>query len=247
MAIVELSNHLLSRLSPDSRAAVVGVGHFVELDVGSVLASAGQATEHVHFVERGLLSIIVGEDRGTPIEVGVTGPEGLSGGWLALADDASPFTVIVQAAGRALRMTRHAFRQSCADDPHFSAIMLGYAQQLTRMVAETCWANARLTVEGRVAKWLLRAHERIDADELAITHDTLSRMLGVRRPGVTVALHVLEGEHIIKARRGLIRIIDREKLQAAAQNRDRRAAPGADRIGSGRAERVRVADLQASV
>jgi len=41
-------------------------------------------------------------------------------------------------------------------------------------------------------------------------------MLGVRRPGVTTSLHVLEGLHLIKSERGAITIRDRLGLEAYA-------------------------------
>jgi hypothetical protein len=59
-------------------------------------------------------------------------------------------------------------------------------------------------------------HDRIDGDELNFTHELLSIMLGVRRPGVTVATHVLEGAKMIKATRGRLTVLSREKLEEAA-------------------------------
>lgn len=83
-------------------------------------------------------------------------------------------------------------------------------------MSSTAQCNADYTVEERLARWLLMCHDRADGDEIAITHDHMALMLSVRRPGVTVATHMLEGEGIIRARRGLITIIDREKLKGRA-------------------------------
>jgi hypothetical protein len=68
----------------------------------------------------------------------------------------------------------------------------------------------------RLARWLLMCHDRLDGEDLALTHEFLSLMLGVRRSGVTDQLHILEGRHAIKATRGNIRITDREKLEDIA-------------------------------
>ena len=84
-----------------------------------------------------------------------------------------------------------------------------------------------------MARWLLMAHDRLGSDKLSIIHEAVSTLLGVRRPGVTVALHILEGEHKIRATRGMIRIRDREKLNFAANRSYGQAYAG--RAGGGTA------------
>src|SRR3954466_7582571 len=82
--------------------------------------------------------------------------------------------------------------------------------------AETVCATARHTIEQRLARWLLMCHDRADGDEFALTHHFLATMLGVRRPGVTIATHVLEGQGLIRAQRGRIAILDRANLERMA-------------------------------
>ena len=60
------------------------------------------------------------------------------------------------------------------------------------------------------------AHDRLDVDELKITHEFLAIMLGVRRPGVTVALNLLERNGLIKSHRGVTTIVDRKGLRRAS-------------------------------
>jgi hypothetical protein len=79
-------------------------------------------------------------------------------------------------------------------------------------VASTAYANAHFTVEQRLARWLLMCHDRWHDNELKLTHEFLALMLCVRRPGVTVATHILEGNGLIRAQRGRITILDRAKL-----------------------------------
>jgi hypothetical protein len=75
-------------------------------------------------------------------------------------------------------------------------------------------------------------HDRTDGDEITVTHEFLATMLGVRRPGVTVATHVLEGEGLIRARRGRITILDRAKLERLAGSGYRAAAPMYERVAA---------------
>ena len=83
-------------------------------------------------------------------------------------------------------------------------------------LAQTALANGRHKLEERLARWLLMAHDRLDGDELPLTHEFLAVMLGVRRSGVTVALTILQREGMVRARRGGILIIDRECLEECA-------------------------------
>jgi hypothetical protein len=144
------------------------------------------------------------------------GHDGLSGLAVILGGSESPFGVSVQKAGTAYRIASDELQAASAASRTLHAFMLQYAQVFLTQTAETARANARFTVEQRVARWLLMAHDRTDADDIEVTHGFLARMLGVRRPGVTIATHVLEGDHLISARRGHIRVIDRPGLEALA-------------------------------
>jgi hypothetical protein len=77
-------------------------------------------------------------------------------------------------------------------------------------------ANARYSINERLSRWLLMVHDRLLRDDLPLTHEFLALMLGVRRSGITNELHVLEGIHAIRATRGNVRILDREKLETIA-------------------------------
>jgi CRP-like cAMP-binding protein len=74
-------------------------------------------------------------------------------------------------------------------------------------------ANGRSKVEERLARWLLMADDRIDDDELPLTHEFLGLMLGTHRPGVTIALQALEKAGLIAHRRRRITILDRKSLE----------------------------------
>jgi len=82
--------------------------------------------------------------------------------------------------------------------------------------AQTALANGRCTIEERLARWLLMTQDRIRTDEIPLTHEFLSLMLGVRRPGVTVALQTLEGMRVIRNTRSLITVLDRKELEMIA-------------------------------
>ena len=95
-------------------------------------------------------------------------------------------------------------------------LLLLYAYTFLIQTAQTAKANARSSLDERLARWLLMAHDRLETDDLNITHEFLSVMLGVRRSGVTVALNLLEGTALISINRGVVTIVDRKGLKAAA-------------------------------
>jgi DNA-binding transcriptional regulator YhcF (GntR family) len=57
------------------------------------------------------------------------------------------------------------------------------------------------------------AQDRIDGNELRLTHEFLAVMLGVRRSGITTALQELERKGLIVHLRSVINITDREGLE----------------------------------
>ena len=82
--------------------------------------------------------------------------------------------------------------------------------------AQSALVNGSSIIEERLARWILMCRDRLDSNEFPITHDFLSMMLGVRRSSVTDAIHLLEGANLIKATRGNILIVDRDRLERAA-------------------------------
>ncbi len=110
-------------------------------------------------------------------------------------------------------------RDSIARSEAVNDIMPRFAQCFSHQVASTAFGNAAFTVEARLARWLLMAHDRSATDDIALTHETLALMLSVRRASVTLALHMLEGEQAVRGTRGNVTIRDRDKLlEIAAQS-----------------------------
>jgi CRP-like cAMP-binding protein len=94
--------------------------------------------------------------------------------------------------------------------------MLRYAHAFLLQTTTTALANGRSKIEERLARWLLMARDRLESDELPLTHEFLALMLGTQRPGVTIALHGLERGGLITTRRGAITILDRKALEENA-------------------------------
>lgn len=135
---------------------------------------------------------------------------------IVLGADRSPNTAVVQVAGTSLRIAVADLIVAMAASRELSRRLLLYIHTLGFQVAHTVLANTKGSVDERLARWLLMANDRIDGNKYPQTHEFLSIMLGVRRAGVTVALHRLEGAGLIRATRGIITIVDRAGLERYA-------------------------------
>ena len=115
-------------------------------------------------------------------------------------------------------MTSHDLEEVIDERPSLHRVLLRYAQVMSVQTSGTAFANAEHTVETRLARWLLMCHDRVDGDDIPITHEFMAMMLGVRRAGVTTAMHILQGNGLIVAKRGVITVLDRERLEELADN-----------------------------
>ncbi|HST95271.1 MAG TPA: Crp/Fnr family transcriptional regulator [Microvirga sp.] len=214
---VSIQNRLLTALSPEDFASLQAHLEPVKFELRQVLIEPNQPIEHVYFPEAGMSSVTNNSADGK-IEVGVIGWEGMVGLPLVLGVDRSPYEVFIQMPGHGWRIAARDLEQAIRQNPSLHRHLLRYAQANAVQVSETAFANANNDIEARLARWLLMCHDRVDGDDVPLTHEFIAMMLGVRRPGVTVALHVLEGMQVIRARRGVISVLDREKLEELAED-----------------------------
>ncbi len=209
-------NRLLALLDPADRELLFPSLEFVPLGIREVLIEAGSRFPYVYFVEHGLLSVIAHPETQWPMEVGVIGQEGMLGTSLLYGDAEPPTQVFVQTEGVAYRVSADRFVAGLAESPSLRNFLLKYALAFHVQAIETSYANGRKTVAQRLARWILMAHDRAIGDGLHLTHEFLALMLAVRRPSVTAALQVLEGEHLIRNTRGHIVVRNRPGLEELA-------------------------------
>src|SRR4051794_11276319 len=206
-------NLILSRLDPADLDLLVPHLEPVELPLRMVLASAGKKFRTVYFPESGFASVVANEASERPIEVGMIGREGMTGIAVLLGGDRNSYDNFIQAAGEGQCMSVGALREAIKSSLSLHHAMLRYVHYFLDQLAQTALANGRSSIEERLARWLLMAADRVEGEELSLTHEFLAMMLGVRRPGVTVAIQGLEREGTVERRRGRIFITDRKALE----------------------------------
>jgi CRP-like cAMP-binding protein len=140
----------------------------------------------------------------------------MTGTSVVLGSDRSPYETYMQVAGEGQRITVSHLRAAMKASEAMHGLFLKYVQVFMVQTAQTAIANARATIDVRLARWLLMAHDRVRADTLPLTHEFLALMLGVRRAGVTGALNGLERKRLIRTARGEIVVLDRKGIERTA-------------------------------
>jgi CRP-like cAMP-binding protein len=204
-------NGLLKALSPDDFRLLQPHLEAVRLAQGEVFAKPDQPVEHVYFFEEGLSSEIASNPDGERIEVGCFGREGMSPPFVIYGVDRAPHQSLVQVGGMTWRLPAAVLTRAMEESRSLRTLLLRFALVQFLQVAQTTIADGRYDVPRRLARWILMCQDRL-GDHIPLTHEFLALMLGVRRAGVTTALHILEGEHSIRSDRGRITVRDREKL-----------------------------------
>ena len=217
----EFTGHWFAQ-SPAGRALAADRGlltpslEAVDLDLRQNLEAPYDPISHVYFIESGMVSVIADAAPDHRIEVGMVGNEGMTGLSAVLGVNRSANESFVQSTGSALRISTKSLREAMDASRTLTSVLLRYVHVFMVQGSQTALANGRGTVSERLARWLLMWDDRIQPESLSVTHEFLALLLGVRRQGVTVALHELEGKGLIKSTRGDVCILDRAGLRLAA-------------------------------
>jgi CRP-like cAMP-binding protein len=210
-------NRILASLSPADFGLLRKNFVSVQLKVPKQLEAANKRIEQIYFIETGFASVVA-DGSSRPTEIGLIGCEGMTGFAVLMGYDRSPHETYMQHTGAGLRIAashlRHAIGQSAA--LHHALLRYGHVFHL--QITQTAFANCRGSLEERLARWLLLAHDRIAGDELMLTHEFLSIMLGVRRASITDTLGILAEDALIALKRGTITVRDRKRLEAKARS-----------------------------
>ncbi|TCU37906.1 Crp/Fnr family transcriptional regulator [Rhizobium azibense] len=211
-----VSNRLLKALAPEAFERLRPEMTAIDLGLKYVVVEANEPTLQVCFIESGLASMVAVSSDDEAVEVGHVGREGLGGHHVLLMTETTPNRTFMQVAGTGIAVPIEHFLSIVDDHKPTRDLLLRYVHSASLQLAHSALANARYSMQERLARWLLMCHDRLEGDNLALTHEFLGMMLGVRRAGVTNELHILEGVHAIKSTRGNVKILDRQKLQDIA-------------------------------
>jgi CRP-like cAMP-binding protein len=209
-------NRLLTSLPPADFKRLAASLTPVTLTLKQTLLEAEEPIGAAYFIETGMISYLNYLEGGEAQEIGLIGSEGMIGLPLILGVDQAPFGAMVQMEGTALRLSPTALRQAFNESETLRTRLLRYMQALHIQVSQTAACNNHHSLEERLTRWLLMAHDRAGNDQFPMTHEFMSMMLGVRRAGVTVTAGALKHAGLIHYTNGDITILDRPSLEAMA-------------------------------
>ena len=207
-------NYLLAALPEQELRALEPRLQHVLLRPGRPLGAPSY--EHVYFPTAGMVSVHSADRSGVITELAQVGCEGMVGLPALLGGHSMTLRAIVHAAGQGYRLRTADAQAIFAAGGHFQAVILRFALAFMTQVSQTAVCNMHHTVEQQLCRWLLLCLDRLQGDEIEITHEWIANVLGVRRQGVTEAVKRLERRGIIACRRGHISVLDRYALEKSA-------------------------------
>jgi CRP-like cAMP-binding protein len=211
-----LRNRLLASVPDEELAAISNSLEPLHMSIRTTFYRAGDRIDYVYFPVSGVVSAMTVMEDGSAIEVATIGNEGLAGLTAFVGGEVSPYSVIVQLPGDALRMKTERLRELTGPDTALRKTLVHYNTAYATQVAYAVACNGLHTIEKRCCRWLLMTRDRIGADILPLTHEFLAIMLGVRRASVTEVLQPLQAGGMIRCGRGEIEILDHSRLETIA-------------------------------
>jgi CRP-like cAMP-binding protein len=185
----------------------------VEMPLGEVLYESGATLTHVYFPITSIVSLLYVMENGASAEIAVVGNEGLVGVALFMGGESTPSRAVVQSAGHGFRLKAQWMKDEFNRAGPVLHLLLRYTQALITQMSQTAVCNRHHSLDQQLCRWLLLSLDRLQGDELVMTQELISNMLGVRREGVTESANKLQQAGLISYARGRITVLDRAGLE----------------------------------
>lgn len=211
-----VQNRLLRALPPADYERIRPHLDMAPIPKGMVVIHENRPPPLCFFFESGLGSVLAHVPGGQTAEIGLYGLEGFAGLPVLLESGYSPHRLEMQIGGSGYAIASDAVRAALHESGTFRAVMLRYLQYFLLQVAQTTVSNALSPVDTRLARWLLMGHDRMQDDEVPLTHEYLGFMLAANRTTVTAALSMLVDQGLVRTRRGSVGIVNRTGLERVA-------------------------------
>ncbi|MBC7796706.1 MAG: Crp/Fnr family transcriptional regulator [Pyrinomonadaceae bacterium] len=208
-----VGNYILASLPETEYRQLLPHLQTLRMTSETLIYQTGERFEYVYFPTTAMFSWIAMTRDGERVEVGVVGWEGIVGVPEILGYRVSPFAVEIELPGEAIRIKVEKFRSLLNELPLLQTIAFRYTYTAMTQLAQSSVCNRFHTVEERMTRWLLMAHDRTEGNELFLTQEILAGMIGARRPAVSIVIGNLQKSGLLRAERGKLTIIDRQGME----------------------------------
>jgi CRP-like cAMP-binding protein len=188
----------------------------IPLEPGVILHDVGEQIERVYFPHSGMVSLVTVMRGGKMVETAIIGRAGVIGASAGLGARQTFTRAIVQLPGTAAWLRAARFQAAADESQAIRDLIVRYTDLLFAQVQQSVTCNTLHSLEARLCRWLLQAHDCVDGGAIPLTQEFLAQMLGVRRTGVTVAARPLQKAGLVRYHRGRIEILDRAALEDVA-------------------------------
>lgn len=210
----QIKNRILAGLTHEEYERLAPHLQETSLSLGTILYDFDEPITHVYFPNNDTLgSLLTGTEHDAAIEIGVTGSEGLLGFCVLLGIETTPHRVLIQIPGTALKIKAAVLRREFRQGGRLHDSVLKFTHALFTQASQTALCNRLHSVEGRLARWLLTVHDRVESDQFPLTHDFMARMLGANRSSVSLTAATIQQAGYIRYSRGKLTVLDREGLE----------------------------------
>jgi CRP-like cAMP-binding protein len=209
-------NKILNLLPAKELAAVLMRSEVVPIKSEQIIFRRNEPIHFAYFPDDCVISLVTEMEDGDAVEAMTIGNDGFIGMPVFHGVNSSRLKAIGQISGEATRLATEDFRALARELDTFNRLLHRYSQFVFETVAQSAACNRLHVIEQRCARWLLMSEDRVGRNNFDLTQEFLAEMLGVRRPGVTVAMGVLEKAGLISHGRGNITVVDRAGLEKVA-------------------------------
>lgn len=208
-----LSNRLLECLPTIDRLNLLAMGEQVSLSPTEILQQAHQPSLHVYFPTTAVVTLFSAVTNHVGLQTNLVGSEGMVGAHVVLGYERPCVSAVVQHGGWAWRFATKLLMQQLSASQALKRTLDLYALAAINQLTTLTICLHYHDIEQRLARWLLDYQDRVGLDHFYITHETLSKLLGVRRVGITNAANRFKQVRLIGYERGNLRVLDRAGLK----------------------------------
>lgn len=205
---MKIGNYFIDSLPAEVRKKLAFQLQTVRLAKRSRLACEGEEADTVYFPITAVISKYQTTKEGQTMEVAIAGKEGAAGLTSAYGSGESISSSEVLLGGWAAKIRSEYFRKIGEKDAALRTQVISLIDVETKRKTRRLICNRYHTVEQRLCTWLLMLHDRRGSTKFRITQAEIARALGIHRPTVTLATHLLRNQQLINQATGIINVLD---------------------------------------